>query len=72
MLGIGETEMNEWKSKSKDKGYCEQFKTRREACVNYEANKDSLPIPIICDTFFNVTILRNCDADVAKPESYCI
>ena len=58
--------------RAKTKDIVRQFKTRREACVNYEANKDSLPIPIICDTFFNVTILRNCDADVAKHEGYCI
>ena len=37
--------------RAKTKDIVRQSKTKREACVNYEANKDSLPIPIICDTF---------------------
>ncbi len=52
MLGIGEQKwMNEnLRAKTKTKDIVRQFNTRREACVNYEANKDSLPILIICNT----------------------
>ncbi len=51
MLGIGEQKWINENLRAKTKDIVRQFKTRREACVNYEANKDSLPIPIICDTF---------------------
>ena len=44
MLGIGEQKWMNENLRAK-----RQFKTRREACFNYEANKDSLPILIICD-----------------------
>ena len=51
MLGIGEQKWMNENLRAKTKDIVRQFKTRREACVNYEANKDSRPIPIICDIF---------------------
>ncbi len=50
MLGIGEPKWMNENLRAKTKDIVRQFKTRREACVNYEANKDSLLILIICDT----------------------